>query len=126
MEPQKGFQMFQTYIKNRYQTPGVGGVLQQAPQKPIKKLLLKKKNNEYIDLNLRKTIMIDIQSTMHLLCNEEMVERMYKLKKKMRIRSNGYNMFIYHKARVSGYIKDVWFDNTSTTNIFDIKNLIQQ
>ena len=35
-------------------------------------------------------------------------------------------MVIDHKAVVSGYIKDVWFDKTTITNIFYIKNLIQQ
>ena len=44
----------------------------------------------------------------------------------MRLRSNGWEMVIDHKAVVSGYIKDVWFDKTTITNIFYIKNLIQQ
>ena len=35
-------------------------------------------------------------------------------------------MVIYHKAVVSGYIKDVWFDKTAITSIFYLNNLIQQ
>ena len=40
MEPQKGFQMFQTERNIRDQNPGVGVVLQQAPERHIKKVLL--------------------------------------------------------------------------------------
>ena len=61
MEPQKGFQMFQTERNNRDQTPGVGAVLQQAPGKRIKKVLFKKKHVDSIDIKLRKVILIDIQ-----------------------------------------------------------------
>ena len=35
-------------------------------------------------------------------------------------------MVIDHKVVLSGYIKDVWFDNIAITNIFSLKNLIQQ
>ena len=35
-------------------------------------------------------------------------------------------MVIYHRTVVSGYIKDVWFDKTNITNIFALKNLMQQ
>ena len=61
-------------------------------------------------LNLRKVILLDRQSTMDLIFNEDMVESIYRSKKKMRLRSNGGKMVIYHKAVVSGYIKDVWFE----------------
>ena len=61
MEPQKGFQMFYTESCKRDQTPGVGVVLQQAPEKCIKKVLPKKKHAESIDINLRKIILIDIK-----------------------------------------------------------------
>ena len=64
-------------------------VLQQAPEKRIKKVLLKKKHADSIDLNLRKGILLDSQSTMHLICNEDMVDRIHKSKKKMRLCRNG-------------------------------------
>ena len=70
MEPQKGFQMFHTERNNCNQTPGVGVVLQQAPGKCIKKLLLEKKHAEFIDLNLKKVILLYSQSIMDLFCNE--------------------------------------------------------
>ena len=31
-----------------------------------------------------------------------------------------------HKGVLAGYIKDVWFYNTTSTNIFALKNLIEQ
>ena len=46
-------------------------------------------NTDSIDFNLRKIILLDSQSTMDLLCNEYMVERIYKSKKNMRLRRNG-------------------------------------
>ena len=44
----------------------------------------------------------------------------------MLLRSNGGEMFIYHKAVVADYIKDVWFYKTAINNIFSLKNLTQQ
>ena len=35
-------------------------------------------------------------------------------------------MVIYHKSVVAGYIKDMWFDKNSITNIFALNNLIQK
>ena len=55
---------------------------------------------------------------MDLLCNEDIVESIYKSKNKMRLCSNGGKMGINHKAVIAGYIKDVWFDKTAITNIF--------
>ena len=126
MKPQKGFQMFHTENNNRYQTPGVGVLLQQAPEKRIKKVTLDNKHAESIDIYLRKVILLGSQSTMDLLCNKEMAERIYKSNKKTRLHSNGGKMVIYHKAVVAGYIKDAWFDKTAITDIFLPNNLIQQ
>ena len=50
MEPHKGFQMFQTERNNRDQNPGVGVVLQKAPKKRIKIVLLKNKYDESINI----------------------------------------------------------------------------
>ena len=55
-----------------------------------------------------------------------MVERIYKSKNKMRLHRNGVKLVIYHKAVVEGYIKYVWFANTTITNNFPLKNLIQK
>ena len=67
MKPKKRFQMFQTERKNCDQIPGVCVVLQQVPGKRIKKVLLKNKHVESIDINLRKVILMESQSTMDLL-----------------------------------------------------------
>ena len=67
VEPQKGFQMFKTERNNRNHTPGVGVVLQQDPEKRTKKLLLEKKHADSININLRKVIIIDSQSTLYLI-----------------------------------------------------------
>ena len=98
MEPHKGLQMFHTERNNRDQTPWVGVVLQQASEKRTKKLILEKKHDDSIDLNLRKFILLDSQLTMYLLCNEYMVEIIYNSKKNMRIQMNGGKMVIDNKA----------------------------
>ena len=61
MEPHKGFQMFHEESNNCNQTPRVGAVLQQVPEKGIKKFLLDKNHVEFIDLKLRKVILLNIQ-----------------------------------------------------------------
>ena len=63
---------------------------------------------------------------MDLLYNENMMERIYKSKNKMILCSSGVKMAIYPKAVVVGYIKDVWFEKTDSTNIFSFKNPIQK
>ena len=100
-------------------------MLQQAPENSINKVLLEKKHAESIDLNLRKFILIDSQSTMDLLFNENILESICKSKKLMILRSNGVKMVIDHKAVVAGYIKNVWFDKNAITGIFSLKNMIQ-
>ena len=100
-------------------------MLQQAPENSINKVLLEKKHAESIDLNLRKFILIDSQSTMDLLFNENILESICKSKKLMILRSNGVKMVIDHKAVVAGYIKNVWFDKNAITDIFSLKNMIQ-
>ena len=80
--------MFKKGKNNRGQTPGLGVVLQQPPEKRIKKVLLEKKHTDSIYLNLRKVILLDSQSTMNLLCTEDMVKRVYNSKKKIRLRIN--------------------------------------
>ena len=73
MEPHKGLQMFQIEINNRYQTPGVGVVLKQAPEKCINKLLPESNHADSIDINPRKVMLLNSQSTMDLLLNEDIV-----------------------------------------------------
>ena len=101
-------------------------VIQQAPKNCIKKVLLERKHYESININIRKVILIKIQSTMDLIFNEEMVGRICKSKKNIRLRSNVGKVVIDHKAVVAGYIKDVWFEKTDSTNIFSFKNPIQK
>ena len=117
--------MFHTERNNRDETPGVGVVQQQAPEKRIKKVILEKKRSDYFDLNIMKFILIDSQSTMDLLFNENILESICKSKKLMILRSNGVKMVIDHKAVVAGYIKNVWFDKNAITDIFSLKNMIQ-
>ena len=60
---------------------------------------------------------------MDLIFNEEMVGRICKSKKNIRLRSNVGKVVIDHKAVVAYDTKDVWFYKTA---IFLINNLIQK
>ena len=55
----------------------------------FKKVQFERKHTESSYINLRKVILLEIQSTMDLLYNEEIKEMFYKTKKKMRLCSNG-------------------------------------
>ena len=78
------------------------------------------------DLDLRKVILLDNQSTMDLICNADMVVKIFKSKSTMHVRSNGGSMKVTQQAELKGYHKPVWFSKEAITNIIALKNIIQQ
>ena len=62
-------------------------------------------------LNLHEVILLDSQSTMDLVCNCSLVERMFKASSKMHLHSNRGTMVVSHKAKVKGYKNNVWFSS---------------
>jgi hypothetical protein len=78
------------------------------------------------ELNLRKVILLDSQSTMDLFCDEDMVNTITKTTQTMKLKSNGGCMTTKKKATINGYKKRVWFNKDAITNIFSLKNLTEQ
>ena len=54
---------------------------------------------------------------MDLICNADMVVKIFDLKSTMQVRSNGGNMKVTHQAILQGYYKLVWFSKQAITNI---------
>ena len=63
---------------------------------------------------------------MDLFFNQALVTETYKSRSSMRLKSNGGNMLVTHKAKMAGYHKNIWFSKRSITNIIALSNVIQQ
>jgi hypothetical protein len=78
-------------------------------------ILFKKDNGPMIDLVLRNIILLDSQSTMDLFCNPDLVNGIHKTRDEMTLQSNGGQMKVRHKAKISSYKHEVWFDKDVIT-----------
>jgi hypothetical protein len=54
--------------------------------------LFKQTHGTKIKLDLREVILLDSQSTMHLICNRALVKKTFRSRKSMRLKSNGGTM----------------------------------
>jgi hypothetical protein len=77
-------------------------------------------------IDLRKVILLDSQSTIDLFCNRALVKRTFRSDKSMRLTSNGGTMVPTKKATMAGYHADVWYDRNAITNILALSNAIKQ
>jgi len=68
-------------------------------------------------LELRQVILLDSQSTMDLMCNHKLVDKVYKSTSTMRLKSNIGEILVDLKAKVPGYKKSVWFSTKAITKI---------
>jgi hypothetical protein len=89
-------------------------------------VLFKKRGPKLNNLALRNIILLDSQSTMDLFCNPLLVHSIKKSKKSMKLQSNGGTMTVNHKASITSYEHEVWFDKNAITNIIALSNLITQ
>ena len=101
-------------------------LLHQAFEEQERKLLFKNIHAKSIKVKLRNAILLDSQYTMDLFYNIKLFGKIYKAKKKMRLRSNGGKILISHKAQVAVYKPHVWFDQKAITKLIDLKNPIRQ
>jgi hypothetical protein len=79
-----------------------------------------------VNIDLRKIILLDSQSTMDLFYNAALVSNTCKSTTSMILKSSGGTMVVTRKATMPGYNKDVWFSTRAITNIIALSNLIQQ
>jgi hypothetical protein len=63
---------------------------------------------------------------MDLFCNPQLVNSIRKSTKFMKLQSNGGTMTVRHKASITSYDNEVWFDKDAITNIIALSNLIKQ
>jgi hypothetical protein len=88
--------------------------------------LFKQTHGNGIALDLKEIILLDSQSTMDLFCSKVLVDKTFKSKNTMKLKSNGGSMLVNQKATIFGYHKEVWFSTRAITNIIALSNLIQQ
>jgi uncharacterized protein YodC (DUF2158 family) len=63
---------------------------------------------------------------MDLICNPNLVKKIFRSSTEMQLKSNGGSMTVKHKAKMAGYHRDVWFDKKAITNILALSNVIKQ
>ncbi|MGL6130279.1 MAG: hypothetical protein ACRCZ9_01525, partial [Fusobacteriaceae bacterium] len=78
------------------------------------------------DLDLRKVILLDNQSTMSLFCNKKMVYNIRASDEKMTLQSNGGSMTVHMIADVGEDAKPVWFSEKAITNILSLKDVVER
>ena len=88
--------------------------------------LFNQAHSSKINLDLREVILLDSQSTIDLLCNEALVDKISKSSSTMRLMSNGGPMAVSHKATLPGYHQSVRFHKKAIANINAMRNLITQ
>jgi hypothetical protein len=105
--------------------PSTGFLMMQLESRTTQ-VLFKQNHRNKIGLNLKEIILLDSQSTMDLFCNPNLVEEITKTNKKMKLQSNGGTMTVDQKAKMAGYIHDVWFSTNAITNILALRNVTKQ
>jgi uncharacterized protein YodC (DUF2158 family) len=77
-------------------------------------------------LDLKKVILLDSQSTMNLICDPALVESTFKSSHNMQLKSNGEMMEVKKQAIMPGFYMHVWYNKKAITNILSLSNMIKQ
>jgi hypothetical protein len=76
---------------------------------PDSNLVLKQSKGKLSDLNLRKVILLDNQSTMSLFCNKSLVSNIRDSEEPLTLQSNGGSMKVHQIADIGSGQSPVWF-----------------
>ncbi len=92
----------------------------------IERLFKQSASSRPKDLDLRKVLLIDSQSTVDLFCDPSLCSETRKANGSVRLNSNGGNVRVSHEAKVKGCFRDVWFDVDAITNVVALANVQKQ
>ena len=88
------------------------------------RISFKQSKGKLRDLNLRKVILLDSQSTISLFCNKQLITNICKAKKNMTPMSNGGSMSVDKIADIGENQSLVWFSEKAIANILSLKEAI--
>jgi hypothetical protein len=68
-------------------------------------------------LLLRNHLLLDNQSSVHIMCNPDFVNDIWELSQPMILKSNGGSLLINDIADFEGFKREMWFSRNAMTNI---------
>ena len=77
-------------------------------------------------LDLKKVILLDNQSTLDLICNKKLTSKIKNSDKKISVQGNRGTFANKYKASMPGYSYDTCYSKDTISNIISLKNMIIQ
>jgi len=87
--------------------------------------VLKQSHPSLHKINMKEMILLDSQSTIDVFYNKKLLGKIKRLKKPLRLQSNGGSMILKKVAAIDNYYGEVWYSENAITNILSLKNVIK-